>query len=198
MRTIKKLNKLRGLLKRPLFRSSEAKKLGISSGLLSYYTQKGLIERVDRGVYRGKESVLNVDFKWEDLVLAAKSIPDGVVCLISALALYELTEEIPRAHWIAVANTTRAPKRKGVKIVRMRNIHLGQTEAKVGNEKIKIFNQERTIVDVFRYLGKETAIKVLRAALTKKAEEKIDLKRLQDYAKKLRVRIDTYILAVTT
>ncbi len=198
MRKIKEFNKLKELLEKPLFSSSDAKRVGVSSSLLSYYVKKGLIERVDRGLYRGKEYPLDVDFRWEDLILAAKSISDGVVCLISALALYGLTEEIPRAHWIAVANTSRAPKRKEVKVIRMRNIHLGRTEIKVGSEKIQIFDRERTIVDTFRYLGKETAIKALKSALAKNGEEKIDLKKLQDYAREFRVKIDPYILAVTT
>lgn len=195
MDEIKKLGKL---LKKPLFQAKEAREVGVSASLLSYYVKKGLLERIDRGVYRGKESELDVDFRWEDLVLVAKSIPKGVVCLISALELYELTEEIPRAHWIAVPNEMKAPKRKGAKIVRMRNMSLGKSKIKIGGETVSIFDRERTIVDSFRYLGKETAIKALKMSLSKKGDEKIDLKKLQDYAKKLRVDIRPYILAVTT
>ncbi len=198
MKKISKFTKLKKLLKKTIFRASEARQAGVSSSLLSYYVKKGLIERVDRGVYRGIETSLDVDFKWEDFVLVTKSISNGVVCLISALALYELTDEIPREHWIAVSNETRAPRRKGAKIIRMRNIDLGQIEIEIGSEKIKIFNQERTIIDTFRYLGKETAIKALKIALKKSGNEKLDLKKLQDYAKKFRVKIAPYIMAVTT
>lgn len=198
MKSIEKFKKLRNLLKQPVFRATEAKNAGVSPSLLSYYAKIGLLERVDRGVYRGKEAPLDVDFQWEDLVLVIKSIPYGVICLISALALYDLTDEIPRAYWIAVENSSRAPKRKGAKIVRMRNMNIGKTTLKIGSELIPIFDRERTIVDAFRYLGKETAIKALKDALAKKGEEKIDLRKLQDYAKKLRVKIDPYILAVTT
>ena len=198
MKKISKFTKLKKLLKKTIFRASEARQAGVSSSLLSYYVKKGLIERVDRGVYRGIETSLDVDFKWEDFVLVTRSISNGVVCLISALALYELTDEIPREHWIAVSNETRAPRRKGAKIIRMRNIDLGQTEIEIGSEKIKIFNQERTIIDTFRYLGKETAIKALKIALKKSGNEKLDLKKLQDYAKKFRVKIAPYIMAVTT
>ncbi len=198
MKKIKEFNKLKELLKKPVFSSSDAKRMGVSSSLLSYYVKKGLIERVDRGLYRGEESSMDVDFRWEDLILTVKSVSDGVVCLISALSLYNLTEEIPRAHWIAVPNASRAPKRKEVKIIRMRNIDLGRTEIKVGSESVQIFDRERTIVDSFRYLGKETAIKALKIALTKNDEEKIDLNKLQDYARKFRVKIDPYILSITT
>ena len=176
MDKLKKFNYLKELLKKPIFRASEARQVGVSSSLLCYYVQQGLIERVDRGGYRGTESILDVDFRWEDLILVTKSISGGVVCLVSALALYELTDEIPRMHWIAVANTKSAPKRKGTKIFRTRNIDLGRTEIQVGSETITIFDKERTIIDTFRYMGKETAIKALKNSLTTSRCEKLILK----------------------
>ena len=157
-----------------------------------------MIERLDHGIYRGKEAVLNVDFQWEDLILTAKSIPKGIICLTSALALYNLTEEIPRFHWIAIPNSSRAPKRKGGKIIRMRNCKLGNIKMKFGKETITIFDKERTIVDSFRFLGRETAIKALKAALKLKGQNKINLRKIHHYSEKLRYNIDPYILTVTT
>jgi len=190
--------KLSELLEKPLFSSSDAKQKGVSSSLLSYYVNKGLIERVDRGIYRGINSYMNVDFQWEDLILSVKSIPDAVVCLTSALALYDLTDEIPRMHWIAIANSQRAPKRIGAKIVRMRNMSLGRSEINIGSETIQIFDRERTIIDAFRYLGKEVAIKALKRGLTIQGNKRINLKKLQEYARECHINIDQYILAVTT
>lgn len=157
-----------------------------------------MIERVDRGVYRSSDQDLDVDFRYEDLVLVSKSIPDGMICLISALTLYELTDEISRDHWIAVSHSSRAPKRRGARIVRMRNIDLGKTEFVLGSEKVQIFDVERTILDSFRYLGVEIGVKVLKAALARRGKDKLDLKKLQKYAKELRVKIAPYIMAVTT
>lgn len=157
-----------------------------------------MIERVDRGVYRGPNQELDVDFRYEGLVLVSKSIPDGIICLVSALTLYELTDEIPRAHWIAVSHSSRAPRRSGARIVRMKNMDLGKTEFTLGSEKVQIFDVERTILDSFRYLGVEIGVKALKAALARKGKDKLDLKRLQKYAKELRVKIAPYIMAVTT
>lgn len=195
---MKEFEKLKPLLKKPLFHAWEAEQKGVNASLLSYYTKKGLIERMDRGIYRGKEAVLNVDFQWEDLILTAKSIPKGVICLTSALALYNLTEEIPRFHWIAIPNSSRAPKRKGVKIMRMRNFKLGKTKMKFGKETITIFDRERTIVDSFRFLGRETAIKALKEFLKIKGQNKINLRKIHRYSEKLRYNIDPYILTATT
>lgn len=195
---MKEFKKLNPLLKKPLFHAWEARRKGIHTSLLSYYAKKGWIQKLDRGIYCGQNQNLNIDFKWEDLILTAKSIPKGVICLTSALAVYNLTEEIPRFFWIAVPNSTRAPKRKGVKIVRMRNFTTGKTKIKCGQTVISIYNRERAIVDAFRFLGKETAIKSLKKALQVKGNNKLDLRKLQSYSKKLRYDLTTYILTATT
>ena len=137
------------------------------------------------------------DFEWEDLVLTALSIPNGVICLISALCYYGLTDEIMREFWIAVPHSTTAPKRDNAHIIRMRNISLGQIVIKIGNQQLKIFNRERAIVDAFRYLDKEIALKALQSYLQKNKETRPDIDKLLRYAKKLRVDLTSYISAFT-
>ena len=88
--------KLKRLLKKPLFSSKEARKMGVYPSLINYYIKKGYIEKISRGFYKSSFSDLDADFQWEDLVTIVNSVPNGVVCLLSALALYELTDEIPR------------------------------------------------------------------------------------------------------
>lgn len=197
MNRISQISLIQPLMKRALFNASEAKALGCSSALLGYYVKKGILERIDHGVYRSKDSKIDVDVRYEDLVLAVKSIPGGIICLVSALDLYDYTEEIPREYWIALPHEKWAPKRKGVKIVRMRNTAIGITELKIGSETVPIFDRERTIIDSFRYLGIETAVKALKTALSKKGKEKIDVSKLRAYAKSLRVAIDPYLIAVS-
>ena len=189
---------LQGLFKKPVFCAAEARKAGIHPSRLSYYVKTKRIERIAHGVYRGVKSCVAADFQWEDLIVIAKSIPHGVVCLISALQLYELTDEMPREHWIAVKHSTTAPKREHTRIVRMRDINTGKTTFTIGQETIPIFDRERTIVDAFRYLSKEIAIKALKAAVSHRSEKKLDIKRLQQYAKHFGINLDLYILTVTT
>ena len=167
-------------------------------GLLSYYIKQELIEKIGRGVYRNPSIEPNIDFKWEDLFITVKSIPNGVVCLISALDIYDMTDEISRAHWIAIPHATTAPKRSKARFIRTRDIELGRTEIKIGNEKIPIFDPERTIVDSFRYLNIEVAIKALKAGLKGHSGNKLNLKKLQIYARKRKVNLTPYILTATT
>lgn len=183
---------------KPLFYASEAHALGLHPSQLSYYAKTRRIERIARGVYRGIDSRPDTDFQWEDFVVTVKSVPCGVACLLSALAFYELTDEIPRSHWIAIPHSTTAPKRHNARFVRMRDTDTGKTCVKVGNESIVIFNQERTLVDTFRYLDKETAVKALKLSVKASFEKRIDLTKLRIYAKKFRINLDPYIITVTT
>lgn len=177
------------------FTAADARAAGIPSRMLSHFCKKGIIERVTRGVYRGSEAKIEIDFQWEDLAFAAMSIPNGVVCLISALCYYGLTDQIMRQFWIAIPHALKSPKRPKTRIIRMRNIELGQTEIKLGTAHLKIFDKERTVVDSFRYLSKEIAIKALRAYLS---QSKPNLNKLLKYAKILRVDIHPFIMALTT
>jgi predicted transcriptional regulator of viral defense system len=188
----------RTLSKKPLFTAEESRMAGIPSRMLSYFCEKGWIERVYRGVYKVKGVKFDRNFEWEDLALAAMSIQNGTVCLISALCYYELTDEIMREFWIAVPHSTTSPKRDNARIVRMRNVTLGQTTFKIANNDLKIFDRERTVVDSFRYLDKEIALKALQAYLKTTKKIKPDIKKLMKYARLLRVNLTPYIMALTT
>jgi len=104
--------------------------------------EDGEIERIGHGAYRGTHAPKIQDFRWADLVEAVRLAKDGVVCLTSALAIYELTEEIPRQHWIAIRHETGHRAEPSTKVVRMRNIELGKTTTKLGNVTIPIFDRE--------------------------------------------------------
>ena len=185
----------RALSKRPVFSSAEGRKVGIPARMLAYFCSKGQIERVSRGIYRVKYVDFDRDFEWEDLAITALSIPNGVICLISALCYYGLTDEIMREFWIAVPHSSTSPVRINARIVRMRNISFGQTTIKIGGQRLKIFDRERTVVDSFRYLDKETSLKALQAYLKTKKDRKPDIDKLLRYAKKLRVNLTPYISA---
>lgn len=198
MKKPKALKAIHQLLTRPSFTAAEAKKLGVSSALLGYYIKTGQIQRLGRGIYRGADYKGSSEaFRWEDLIDAVHSVPGGVLCLISALAIYEITDEIPRQHWIAVPHSTSIARGNSVKIMRLRNIDLGKTTVDLGGIQVPIFDCERTIIDAFRLLSQETAIKALKMALSS-SSVRLDLRKLQAYAKKLRFNISPYLISATT
>jgi predicted transcriptional regulator of viral defense system len=189
---------LKSLLSHPSFTASQARKMGISSRKLSYYCKKGLIERIAHGVYRNPATPRDDDnFQWIDLLEIASSIPNGVICLISALAYYEMTVERTQEFWIAIPHEAKAPKRPLTRIIRMRNTKLGRVPLEIGGFSTHIFDRERCVIDAFRHLSEETAIHVLRSYLRATDSHKPDYRKLAHYARALRANIGTYIKAIT-
>jgi predicted transcriptional regulator of viral defense system len=188
---------LKPFYKAPFFTVEEAAKLGIPRQALVYLTKKGELERLYPGTYRFSTYEPQVEFQWENLALVASSVPKSVICLISALAFYGLTDQVMREIWLAMPHQCYPPKRPNTKIIRMRNIELGKMTIALGEYRVQIFDKERCIVDAFRHLSKEIAIKALQRYCQNKTA-KPDLKKLGVYAKKLRINITPYILSCTT
>ena len=186
------LEKLKSLLSAPSFTSAEARLHGVSSSTLAYYVKQKELTRIGHGIYRGANAPVVDDFRWEDLIEAMQRVKEGVICLTSALSLYHLTEEMPSQHWIAIRNDTVHRAIPNTKVVRMRNLTLSKTTIKIGDITLPTFDRERTIVDAFRYLGREATLKALKIALAKKGFEK-----MRQYAKKPRIKIEPFLIAMT-
>ncbi len=181
-----------------LITAKEARLAGVPNSLLDYYCKTGSLSKVARGIYINTKHPPKIDFEWEDLVYTTLSISNGVITGISALAIYGLTEEVARFHWIAVSNATSKGDRPNLKLVRVRNIELGRTTIKMGDVAVPIFDVERTLVEAFRLTSVENAIKALKAAFAPGSKHRPDPKKMLDYARKLHVKIDSYLMMVTT
>lgn len=197
MRKLRYIKQLEPFRTAPFFTIKEAVKQGVPRHALAYLEKRGDLERVYPGTYRFSEYEPEVEFQWENLGLIASGIPESVICLISALVFYGLTDQAMREIWLAVPHQSHPPKRPNTKIVRMRNTDLGKTLIALGEYRVQIFDRERCIVDAFRYLSKEIAIKALQRYFQGK-DVKPDPKKLGAYAKKLRLNITPYILSCTT
>lgn len=182
---------------KPFFTAKEAAKQGVSSRMLSYYVKMGKIERIARGVYCSMNYVSKGnDLKWEDLAIAAKNIKGGVICLISALVYYDLTDDLMKEFWIAVDHNNSKAKFPMSRVVRMRNMKLGVENIVMAGIKVKIFDIERTLVDSFRLLDFETAMKALKAYL-KGTKGKPNIKKLNKYIIELRaLKVREYLTAL--
>jgi predicted transcriptional regulator of viral defense system len=194
MKKSKYYDNLKPLLKKEFFNSKQARQHGVPSRMLSYFYKIGILEKIGRGIYRSTESSTNIPFDLEDLFITAKSIKNGVICLLSALHYYGYSDQIMREYWIAIPNKQWPSKRSNVRIIRMRNLTLGLSKIKIDNFVVKIFDRERTILDCFKCFDKEIAITALKDYLK---DEKKDLNKLYKYSEKLKININSYILALT-
>ena len=180
------------------FTTKEAEEAGLSRRMLVYYLEKGKLERISRGLYRNLEAKdldLNEE-SWIDLVAITKKV-NGVICLISALKYYDITDEFMNENWIAIAHSYGGDRRKipNTRTIRMKNLSLGVKTIKMCGVSVKIFDVERTIIDTFRLLDIETALKALKFYL-KSSDHKTNIRKLNKYAKELRVDISSYIMAM--
>lgn len=96
--------KLEVLLEKSVFTAADAREQSIPSRMLSHFCELGIIDRLGRGVYKNTQMETGIHMDVEDLVLTATSIPEGIICLTSALYLYQFTDQLLREYWIAVPN----------------------------------------------------------------------------------------------
>jgi predicted transcriptional regulator of viral defense system len=180
------LNKLQKHFQQKTFTPKEAATLGISARMLNHFFKKGEIHKVGRGLYSfAKFSSDEADWKYHDLAMAAKSYKGAVICIISALNYWNLTEEFERTFWLAFPNNRPAIQNDLIRMYRPRNLIIGIIKIKLAGVEVKITDPERSIIDAFKYLDEESSITSLRLYLTQD-ESKIHMAKLIDYAIKLR------------
>ena len=133
-------------------RLSELKKEGITAATLARMRDQGLVLQLSRGLYQLPDVAGDTNHA---LAEAAKLIPKGVVCLVSALAFHELTDTIPRNVWMAIGPKDRSPARTQppLRIVRFgeKVLHAGIEEHRIEGVAVRIYGVAKTVVDLFRY-----------------------------------------------
>src|SRR5579872_1346956 len=87
------------LQERGMMRLSEFHQQGITSATISRMEERGLLTQLGRGLYQLPDAPLDTN---HSLAVAAKLVPNGVICHDSALAFHELTDRIPPFVWMAI------------------------------------------------------------------------------------------------
>ncbi len=139
---------------------------GIHRRTLYEMLDSGIIERLSRGVYKLTGSV---PLSHPDLVTVAIRVPQGVICLISALSFHELTTQIPHEVYIAIPSDVRRPKIDYPPVRAFRFSGAAYSEGietpRLDRVAVRIYSREKTIVDCFRYrnkIGLDTCLEALR------------------------------------
>lgn len=176
----------------------ELKGGGFQTRDIKALVDSGFIEKVKSGLY--KLSDLNIsEMSYVDV---SKSVPKGIICLISALEYHNLSTSNPWQVHVAIPHAE-----KEVKLIfppvqfyyfRQRFYDIGIEEIKTNVGSFKIYNAEKTICDMFRYrkkLGENLALEGLKNYLKRKDAS---INKLWDYAIKCRVKtiMHPYIKAI--
>jgi predicted transcriptional regulator of viral defense system len=140
------------LKRQGMARLSELAKEGITAATVARMRDKGLILQLSRGLYQLPDAPTDTH---HSLAEVAKLVPNGVVCLVSALAFHQLTDTIPRSVWIAIGPKDRRPavKQPPLQVVRFGDkvLRPGIDEHPIEGVQVRIYNPAKTIVDLFRY-----------------------------------------------
>ena len=170
-----------------IIRTNEAIKKRIHPRTLYSLRDNGTLEQISYGLYKLKQNkIVNPDF-----VTVALRVPDGVICLISALAFHNLTTQVPHKIWIAVKRNTSRPRIDYPPVT----VHQfsGQSFSS-GIEKhifdkipVKIYSPEKTIADCFKFRNKIGINIALEALSFYKGRKKFNPAKLTKYAKICRV-----------
>ena len=162
-----------------VLRMSEALQSGIHRRVLYSMLEAGLIEQLNRGLYRLTDLP---PLGNPDLVSVALKVPSGVICLISALAYHEITTQIPHEVYVALERGMEAPKldHPPLRIFWFSGqaFTLGIQTYKIDGVRVRIYSPEKTIVDCFKYrnkIGLDTAIEALKLYREKKRFKADDL-----------------------
>lgn len=174
----------------PVFRAGDAVGAGVSWRDLYRLRDSGLVVELSRGLYQMAEAG---GLDQPDFVAVCARAPLGMVCLRSALAYWDLSDEIPA--WVDLAVPAGAHRPRidhpptRVHVFAAATFEVGQLSVAVGSGVgFVISDAERTVVDCFRVrhrIGEDLAVAGMRRYLGRHGARPA---RLVELAGQLRVR----------
>ena len=153
-------------------RSRDFEAQGVSRKHLSQLVERGLVDRVARGVYVASDAEYTESHA---LAEAAKRVPKGVICLLSALRYHDLTTQLPWEVWIGIGSKAWAPRASGsaLRVIHysVATLALGVEHHTVEGVDVAVFDPGKTVVDCFKYrstVGFDVALEALRDCWTRR------------------------------
>jgi predicted transcriptional regulator of viral defense system len=166
---------------RGMARLSELMREGITAATVSRLEHEGAVTRLSRGLYQLPTARLDPH---HTLAEAAKLVPKGVICLVSALAYHGLTDRLPPRVWIAIGSKGWRPKfsQPPIRIAwfHPKFLSSGVETHKIEGVTIRIFRPAKTVVDLFRYrrrLGMDLAVEALTESLRQRKATPAEISR---------------------
>ncbi len=155
-----------------VLRPRDLQRKGLPTDYLWRLHQQDKLEKVGRGMYAIPGAALT---EHQTITQAARRVPHGVICLLSALRFHDLTTQAPFEVWMAIDVKARSPKEEIIplRIVRFSGQALtaGVETHAIEGVKVKVYNPAKTVADCFKYrnkIGLDVAIEALRDCWRKK------------------------------
>ena len=174
---------------------------GVTASTVSRLERAGAIVRLARGLYQLPDASIDAH---HTLAEVAKLVPKGVICLTSALAYHELTDQIPAKVWIAIGPKDWRPKflYPPARFARfpINQLQAGVERHVIDGVDVPIFGIAKTIADLFRYrriIGINVALESLREVLRKREATPAQIARYASDARVWKI-MEPYVSALTS
>jgi hypothetical protein len=122
---------------------------------LDRFYRRGLIDRVARGLYAWPDADLGEN---QTLAEAARGVPRGVVCLLSALRFHGVTTHTPAEVGLALPPKAWLPRVKHPKLrvfrFSDRALTDGVEDHAVHGTVVRVYGPAKTVADCFKYRNK--------------------------------------------
>jgi len=154
--------------RRGVITTRETTRAGIHSQQLTRLVADGVLERIARGHYQLAERPVT---EHHGLAVVARTVPRGVICLLSALSVHGIGTQLPAEVWVAIEGRARRPAlaHPPLRVVRFsgRAFTVGIETHRLEGERIRVYSVAKTLADLFKYrnrVGLDVALEALREA----------------------------------
>ncbi|EQD53154.1 hypothetical protein B1B_10403 [mine drainage metagenome] len=144
-----------------------------AAGLRREYVQRllarGELERIGRGLYVAPAAKVSAH---RSLAEVSKAVPQGVVCLLSALRYHGLTTQHPSEVWLALPSKAWRPRRTPFPV---RVVYCSAAAHRAGIKThvidgvaVRLYSPAKTVADCFKFrhkIGIDVAVEALREYL---------------------------------
>jgi predicted transcriptional regulator of viral defense system len=139
---------------------------GIPRKYLGLLATAGQLRRIGRGLYSLPTAEPTEN---RSLAEAGKLVPNGIICLLSALQFHRLTTQAPFEIWLAIDRKAWRPtlSELPLRVVRFSGDALSQgvEQHRIEGVPVKVYTPAKTIADCFKYrnkIGLDVALEALR------------------------------------
>ena len=152
--------------RRGVITAAAAARAGVHSQQLTRLVADGILERIARGQYRLAGRPVT---EYHGLVVAARAVPHGVICLLSALGFHGIGTQLPPEVWVAIERRARSPalKQPPLKVVRYSGAAFTEDveSHRIEGESVRVYSVAKTLADLFKHrnkVGLDVALEALR------------------------------------
>ncbi len=149
-----------------ILRPQDLKQIDVPREYLRRLRDEGVLEQPARGLYTLASAQPT---EHQTLLEVCKRVPQGVICLISALQFHELTTQLAHDVWIAIPTKAWAPTFDSLRLRIVRyspaTLAYGVQERLIGGAVVRVFHSAKTVADCFKFrnkIGLDVSLEALR------------------------------------